>query len=386
MSSAPRSARHFVALLAFVLGLGVVPHRVCERPAEAYFEGDRAEVARLAHGVEALARASRERPRPHAPASPSEAASARYDGEWRLVTDAMCAMGFGQMTPPDPARMEPCLAGLVEPGAADFDRDAWGAAPFDGDRGHAGYLGYAGLPLALHRWLDPRSRFTEDEERFVAALERRFVASPSGQVESYPGEIYPVDEAAGLAALALHAKATHASPSPGLVRGLESLRARGVDHATGLLYQSVPANQSVSGNPSVPGAPRGSGTALAVYFLAYADAPLAASLYRALREQLFRTVLGFGAVLEHPSGAWTSDVDSGPVVFGFGVSATGFAIGASRAQGDRDAFRALYATAHLFGAPYLAQAPGSGERRFETGGAIGNAILFAMLTSPRRPP
>jgi hypothetical protein len=88
-------------------------------------------------------------------------------------------------------------------------------------------------------------------------------------------------------------------------------------------------------------------------------------------------------VLEHPASydehSGRADIDSGPVVFGFGVSATGFAIGASRANDDRDAFAALYATAHLFGAPF----DEAGARTFATGGPLGDAILFAMLTAPR---
>ena len=46
---------------------------------------------------------------------------------------------------------------------------------------------------------------------------------------------------------------------------------------------------------------------------------------------------------------------------------------------DADAFVALYATAHLFGAPFDEQS----TRTFATGGPLGDAILFAMLTAPR---
>jgi hypothetical protein len=356
--------RVLLALLAFVLGVATVPHRVCERDAPRYYAGDAAHVDDLARSVERWTR-SELGPASFATGSP------RFDGEWLLGTYAMAALGFGQVAMEQPlrraeslARMEACLDALLAPSARAFDRQAWGGEPFDGDRGHVGYLGYAGMPLALHRALAPASRFREHEERFVAALERRYLKA--GLIETYPGEVYPVDNAAGLAALALHAKATGRASSA-LSVGLAAMRARGVDTATGLLVQS-------EGGPA-----RGSGTALASYFLSYADAPLSASLYRALRAELFRTVLGFGAVLEHPSGTSDGDVDSGPVVLGFGVSATGFAMGASRAYGDPETFRALYATAHLFGAPSDAH----GRRTFATGGPIGDAILFAMLTAPR---
>ena len=95
------------------------------------------------------------------------------------------------------------------------------------------------------------------------------------------------------------------------------------------------------------------------------------------------TVERFGAVLEHPTTCVDCmgrvDVDSGPVFMGFGVSATGFAIGASRANDDRDAFVSLYATAHLFGAPF----DDGATRTYATGGPLGDAILLAMLSAPR---
>jgi len=62
-----------------------------------------------------------------------------------------------------------------------------------------------------------------------------------------------------------------------------------------------------------------------------------------------------------------------------GVVAACFALGASRAHGDRQTFTALYATAHLFGTPF----DEDGVRTYATGGPIGDAIMFAMLTVPR---
>ncbi|MEQ9321324.1 MAG: ATP-binding cassette domain-containing protein, partial [Polyangiaceae bacterium] len=65
------------------------------------------------------------------------------------------------------------------------------------------------------------------------------------------------------------------------------------------------------------------------------------------------------------------------LVFGYGISATGFAIGAARIHGDRERFEGLYATAHLFGAPVTQD----GMTSVVTGGPLGDAILFAMLTA-----
>lgn len=365
------STRALVALLAFVLGVGIVPHRICERDARAYFDGEPGAALALASSV------ARWTERDLRPAS-FATGSRRFDGEWLFGTHMMAAMGFGQVVLDHPEertrsleRMERSLDAMLAPEARAFDREGWnGEDALASTRGHVAYLGYAGLALALHRRLRPSSRFAEMDDRIAAALASRIEASATGFVETYPGEVYPVDNAAALAAVALHARATRRPPPAALAKGIAALKARAIDPESGLVVQVVALADAAPRD-----AARASGTALASYFLAYADAELSRSLWLALEKNQLRTVLGFGAVLEGSSG----DIDSGPVVLGFGVSATGFALGASRIHGDREAFAALYATAHLFGAPF----DDGDARTHATGGPIGDAILFAMTTAPK---
>jgi hypothetical protein len=373
------STRKLLALLAFVLGIATVPHRVCEREAGAWFDGDPARVDALAAQV---ADWTAEDLAPATFATGSE----RFDGEWQFGTYMMAAMGFGQVVLERPerrdeslARMERCLDALLSPPVHRFDTAAWdedAIASLDraDARGHVAYLGYAGIALGLHRVLRPASRFSEIDDRIVDALVRRLEASPAGFAETYPGEVYPVDNTAAFAAIALHARATR-RPVPAVVtRGVAALRARAIDPASGLLFQAVRLDDA-----SPRDAARASGTALAAYFLAYADEASSSLLYAALEKEQLRTVLGFGAMLEYPGGRGGGDIDSGPIAMGFGVSATGFALGASRAHGDREVFTALYATTHLFGAPFDER----GKRTHATGGPLGDAILFAMMTAPK---
>lgn len=371
------STRALVALLAFVLGFATVPHRVCERDARRWLRDDPVLADSLSSG---LARWTTTELHERSFAT----GSARFDGEWMFGTYVMAALGFGQVAlaradvrEENIARMERCLDALERPGIRGFDRDGWGddaIETLDEGRGHLAYLGYASVVYALHRRLRPASRFAAREEAIVAAIERRALASPIGFIETYPNETYPVDNATAIAALALHARATGRAPSPALAR-LTSALVQAIDPRTKLVYQSVNRDASMRDTP------RASGTALAAYLLAYADPALSRQLFVALEKGQFRTVLGFGAMMEHPitKKDGRGDIDSGPVVLGFGVSATGFALGASRATGDRETFTALYATAHLFGAPF----DEDGIRTYTTGGPIGDAILFAMLTAPR---
>ena len=106
------------------------------------------------------------------------------------------------------------------------------------------------------------------------------------------------------------------------------------------------------------------------------------------------TTLGFGATREYPPGQpGSGDVDSGPVVLGASVSATGFTLAASRIHGDRTTFTRTWATAYLFGAPVDRAVSREGDdeageaevasaaRNFGLGGPLGDGLMFALLTA-----
>jgi hypothetical protein len=115
--------------------------------------------------------------------------------------------------------------------------------------------------------------------------------------------------------------------------------------------------------------------------ISFADYDFAHQLFDAAKSNLAKTVFGFGGVREYAKGTkgGYGDIDSGPVVFGYGLSATGFMLGDTRLFEDRDYFRRLYATAYAWGAPY----EGGGRLNFVTGASLGDAIMFAMLTAPK---
>jgi hypothetical protein len=367
-----RWARVGLSILVFFVVLRLVPRAVCARDAGALFDGDRMAQEQLAAGVAAWLSSDLS----HAA---FDTGSRRFDGEWLFGTHMMAVMGLGQVAHEHPETAAPnataidrAIDGMLSPEGGAFDREAWGEDALASLRsgntsGHAAYLGYLGMALGMHRLVDPRSRWSALDDDVAAALARRLDASPTALLETYPREAYPVDNAAVIAAIALRdhtaREDTHARA---IARALERLKSDHVDPATGLLTQSA-------GGP-----PRGSGTLLAVYFLAYADPAFSASLWRAAVRALEDSVLGFGVMREY-RGVGHGDIDSGPIVLGYGFSATGFALAGARVHGDRDRYAHLYATAYLFGAPIYAK----GQRRFVTGGPLGDAILLAMLTAPR---
>lgn len=364
-----------LALAALMIAFAIVPRHWCQTGAGAFWSGDRGRVRAFGANVD--------RHVGELPSGRFSTGSRRFDGEWHFGTAMMAAMGFGQtarehaeLGPEALARMDRALDAMLSPRARAFDAEAWGEDPLaslDGDRGHAAYLGYANLALSVRRFIEPESRFAALNDRISATLERRLAAADAQVIETYPGEIYPVDNAAVAASIALRARALGQTPPAVVDQFLRQLRERFVDPKTGLLHQSLGSDRRVAD------APRGSGTALAAYFLSFADDGASRALHRALRAELGGTVAGFGVVREYPRGSAfrPGDIDSGPLVFGFSISAMGFGLSGCRTHGDRACFTELYRAFYLFGAPVAL----GGEHAFASGGPLGNAIVLAMLTA-----
>ncbi|TNE85654.1 MAG: hypothetical protein EP330_24700 [Deltaproteobacteria bacterium] len=357
--------------LLFALALAALIWRA-DRLSHAWVRSDTATVLALAEGV---ADAVRDR----AGDAGIGTGSARFDGEWDLVTCQMAVIGLSQVALAQPETEETsrdardaCLAWLLTPEAQRFGREAWGGPPGEDPATHA-YLGYVGLALGVDCLARGHSASPTAHDALVARLTAGLEA-PIHRFQTYPGEVYPADLATVAAAIATHARCHGEPPPAALSAWVDRFEAAAVEPETGWVVQALhPRN----GDPIDH--PRGSGTAFTAAWMAWVDPALSRRLSRAHGELGERTVLGFSAMREYPPGTtgW-GDIDSGPVVLGVGVSATGFALASARTHGEKARLRRLSRTAMLFGLPT------PGGRHFLTGGRIGDAILLAMLTSPRQ--
>lgn len=362
----------------------LVPPWWCGREAAAWLAGDDSVQGALADELAAFeARDDAQRRGPH---------GGRFAGEWALVTHQMIALGLSQVGRAHPSRMPaylPAIRAAAEksflPEMRDFGTEAWhgedalaALADPHNRHGHA-YLAYAALAVGVARQLGPLPpALRSQHDLAVAAWERLLGASPTGLIETYPGEAYPTDVAAVAAAIAVHGRATGVDHGAVLRHWARAVRAHQIDGASGLVHQRMGARD---GRPH--DAPRGSGTGLCAYFAGFADRQVADLLAEGLLRQHVE-LAGFGAVREYaPGHHGAGDVDSGPVVLGVSVAGTGFALAPLRALQRREAFTALFRTTTLFGVPL----DHGGLRRYATGGPIGNALLLALLTSgPERAP
>jgi hypothetical protein len=308
-----------------------------------------------------------------------------FHNEWLLGTYQMAALGLLQVCLELPERRaeflpvaERAIDELLSERVRAFDTVRWREDPLaslDGPRGHAAYLGYLNLVLSLHRRVVPDSRFSDLNDRISAALARRLQASRHGILESYPLEGYPVDNAAVLGSLLLHARNTGADYSAVAPAALARFSIAWLEPRSGLLFQSINPRD---GKPAA--AARASGTARAAFLLSYGERAVSGALFAAVRDRCADSFWGFGYLNEHHIGSTApgiGDSDSGPLVFGVSPAATGFALGGARVFDDRRLFVSLYRTAHLAGTPVTRR----DRRVFVTGGPLGNAIMLAMLTA-----
>lgn len=303
--------------------------------------------------------------------------SERFDGEWVFGTFLMSTLGLGQVVLAHPEQraalvpaMERSVRELVSDQANAFGTAAWGTrglATLATGEGH-GYLGYANLALSMLRLIAPDNAHARLSDELTEALAARLAAAPHALFETYPGEAYAPDMAMVAGSIALHDCAVGRSERA-FMPGWRAEFLRYVDPKSGLLYQAADAR---TGQPK--DAPRGSGTAISAYALSFVDARVSRQLYEGLRRQAVN-VLGLGMMREYPADRrGPGDIDSGPVLFGVGVAASGFALAAARLHGDAQLFGSLYRTVDLFGVPLH----DTGQWHFMSGGPLGNAIILAM--------
>lgn len=372
-----RLGRVCIATAVFFAVVAWAPFEWFARDADRWFAGDPVLQTKLANGVDEWLESGLKREQ-------YATGSSQFDGEWLFGTGMIAAMGYGQCALEQPgqrgvhlSRMEKAIDLLLTKPVRAFDREAWdedALESLDRFRGHAAYLGYLNLALSFHRLLEPQSKYADLNDRITDALRRRVAASPTLLVETYPGQTYPVDNCSVIASIALYDRACGLPVSELQNLWVERCRQRFVDPKTGLLFQAV---DGLSGEPF--DRPRGSGTILGLYMLSFADMELSAELYASACKSLSGQVFGFGGVREYPEGTpnGTGDIDSGPIVIGYGLSATGFLIGGARIHGDEAMFKTLVGTAYAAGAPHFQD----DTLHFVSGASLGDAILFAMLTA-----
>jgi len=156
-----------------------------------------------------------------------------------------------------------------------------------------------------------------------------FSKSPVASVETYPDQIWPVDNLAALESLRLHDVLYHTAYSQAADRWAQYMAAH-FEPSTGMM------NMQISPTGAIADGPRGCGLSWMLAFLPNLAPDLARQQYDRYRQNWFSHPLGTTGIREFPPGRTDTftDSDTGPIIFSLGTGATGFGIAAAKANHD----------------------------------------------------
>ena len=193
------------------------------------------------------------------------------------------------------------------------------------------YLGWKNRLLGGLLALKPVATASEVDlfHRQSEALGAAFRNCPSRHLDAYPGQAWPCDNVMALSSLRLHD--TLVEPKFGdVIASWVDYTKQHLDPDTGLIVHRI---DGTDGRMII--AARASTQVYILALLPELDPVFAREHYALFRHHFVQDWLGYLPVREYPKGkSGSGDVDTGPLIFGIGPSATVVSIAAARANGD----------------------------------------------------
>lgn len=167
------------------------------------------------------------------------------------------------------------------------------------------------------------------------AISQAIAQTDKPYLESYTGATWPADNVLCLAALSLHDRLFEPKYTTVIAQWMGRIKAN-LEGKTGL----IPHSFSLINNKGME--VRGSSQSLMLSFLPEIDANFAQNQYKTYKNWFIQTKLGLPAVREYPIGTdGSGDVDSGPVIWDVGGSASIVGIRAAYENNDVQAAKSL---------------------------------------------
>ncbi|MFU8805206.1 MAG: hypothetical protein ACNA8W_15435 [Bradymonadaceae bacterium] len=298
--------------------------------------------------------------------------------EFDIIALSHMASGMMNLASVSPARREelaPLTLQILERALtmAPYERDPREATALGQ---HNLYHSHLNLILGVHRHVSGSKDYDDLHLRISKHLRARSLADGDFHARSYadyaPGK-WPADQSVTLASLHVYDRIHGTSLGAEPIRGWLGEMARRTDPALGLHHSAL------SDSLWYAKIPRGCALSWTILYMAQFAPEEAARLYARYQENYATSVLGFGGFREWPPGtSHRSDVDSGPIIFGLGMAATGLGIGPARIFGDGSTYAASMRSATVFGVPSRGLVSG---RRYRLAPLIGEAMLFNGTTA-----
>ncbi len=212
------------------------------------------------------------------------------------------------------------------------------------------YTGWSTLILGhLLKLEGEKHLYQSDMRRFhknCEIIEDALSKTTSPYFESYTGDAWPVDTTVAVAALQLHDKLYTPRYQQTIQDWVQKVR-RHLDPHTGLIPHAVDAIS----NESIKGA-RGCSQSLTLNFLYDIDPLFAHEQFEQFISLFLDKRIGLQGLREYPKGtSGSADIDSGPVIWGIGASATIVGLRTLRRFGHHDQASMIRNNLESFGFP-----------------------------------
>lgn len=207
--------------------------------------------------------------------------------------------------------------------------------------------------------------------RIAEALSHEFAQNQQGILPSYPDMWWITDNLPALSALVRYDRLFQKELSKVKDCFLKSVQAHYLD-GKGLMSSYI---DPIKRRP-LQGA-RGVGICYALHFLIDIDSEFARQQYELAKRAFFRSTLGLAAIREFPEGVQEEfDIDSGLVVLGLGISASGFGIAAAAVMKDEQMAIELLKSSALAGLPKFED----NGLQYKTMPPVGQAVILLGKT------
>ena len=247
------------------------------------------------------------------------------------------------------------------------------------------YLSHVNITLGVYRHITGDKRYDDLHKRISKHLRKKSLADGDWHARSYPvgksaskqKNKWPADQAALLASLYLYDMTRNgklsAKPIRGWLRYMDKSAMKASD------YGDLPKS-SIDDRLGYAKFPRGCALSWTVLYMAQFAPKEANALYEKYRENYSAELLGVGGFREWPEGVSRGmDGDSGPIIFGVGMAATGIGLGPARMMRDTRQYSLIMRSASTFGIPTKLLK----QRVHVTAPVLGEAMLYNGSTARR---
>jgi hypothetical protein len=246
------------------------------------------------------------------------------------------------------------------------------------------WLGQRNLLLGLYLRAMPEAErpaeLVEEFHRNSSEMTKAFLDSPTYHLDSYPGMCWPIDNVTALRSLVLHDEMYGTAHR----EAYEAWKQWTIGHADPLTGMPAGHMNRLSGQHIETA--RGCANSWMMPLLMEMDPEFATAMYAKYRAHFAIRNFGFEMFREWPHGerGHGADVDSGPIIMGSGLTATGVGLAASRATGDFRMEADIRDLSRIFGFADRETTDGREEIQYLFGQlTVGDAFLAWGYSIPR---